>query len=109
MQARTFYSASKGLFICASHGEMQSVGGESKRLGEKHIQFREVGDFGMFTTSDPELIAYLDKRQAEVSDVFGPEEYQKRIVPAEMRADDLERRLIDANRLIAQLRDKKKD
>lgn len=108
MESKTYYSKSKGLFICASHGEMKDVGGESKRVGEKHIQFREIGDFGMFTTSDPELIAYLDKRAEEVQDVFGPEMYQKLIVPPEMRADALERQLQDANRLIEELKRNKK-
>src|SRR5262245_50748429 len=103
-ETRTFYSKSKGLFICANHGEMKDVGGESKRLGEKHIQFREVGDFGMFSTNDPELIEFLERRAAHEGDVFGPEKYQKLIVPPEMQIDALERRLVDANRLIEELR-----
>lgn len=108
MESRTFYSKSRGLLICADPGKMIQMDGETKRVGEKRIEFRPVGDFGIFQTTDPELIAYLDKRIVDVGDVFGPAEYQKRIVPPEMRADALERELQDANRLIAQLKAQKK-
>ena len=109
IEPKTYYSRSKGLMICASHGRLESMDGESKRVGEKHIQFGPAGvesDFGIFRTADTELIEYLDERVETVKDVFGAEEYNRLIIPADVRAGMLERQLQDANRLIALLKDR---
>ena len=58
---------------------------------------------GEFATSDPETIRLLDERIERIGDVFGPEEYQKRLIPPDQRADQLERQLKIANQLIEQL------
>lgn len=107
VEPQTYYSRSRGLMICAVHGEMTQSDGETKRQGEKHVQFAPAGvesDFGVFRTSDPELIEFLDNRIVETHDIFGPEEYNKLIVPADVRNAMLERQLTDANRLIGILK-----
>ncbi len=102
-ETKHYYSRSKGLHICMDPGRMESVDGSMTRVGEVHVQFAEIGDFGYYQTDDTSIQAALDKREREVGDVFGPKLYQKLSVPAELRADNLERELADKNRLIAQL------
>jgi hypothetical protein len=102
---RSYYSASQGLYICISVGSLKEVAGQTVRLGEKAVQFGPTGrdKFGVCRVTDPDVIAFLDRRVAEVGDIFGEEEYQRRAVPAEDRARVAQRRLEEANSLIRKL------
>lgn len=94
--------------------------GSKIKTGEKIIQFspRMTGPglsraggvrydgFGTYVTSDPELIAYLSKREVEVGDVFGPERYRELVTPVEQKMADKDRTIEDQNRLIADLKAK---
>lgn len=111
-EERTWYCKSSGLYIAAIHGSVEMVDGKRIRTGEKGIQFspvmgggrgRMTNGFGSFSTKDPALIAYLEKREAEVGDVFGPEKYRDEMTPTETKLADSRRQIEDSNRLIADL------
>jgi hypothetical protein len=60
----------------------------------------------MFCTDDPEIIAKLDKRMVEVGDVYGPEEYNRRVMSHEQRENAYQqeiRQLREQNRLLSDL------
>lgn len=102
---RHYFSKSQSLYICLRVGKKEIVDGEMRTGEGKYAQFSPIGDgFGRFATSDPEVIQLMDERIEQVGDVFGPEEYQKRSIPAEKRNEILERELKTANDLLAKLR-----
>jgi hypothetical protein len=113
MAKRTFYSNSSGLTISppGMKGEFKEIDGETKRVGETIIQFVPMGnhrlaggkEFGYFVTENEREIAYLEKRAAEVGDVFDEKEYNRVSTPPEIRAEQATRKLEDQNRLIEQL------
>jgi hypothetical protein len=99
-----YYSAAQHLCLSLRHDHRELIGGEVVMTGGKIAQFTPSGaGFGSFFTADPEMIRLLDERVEKVGDVFGPDEYQRRIIPAERRAEMLERDLVQANALIAKL------
>jgi hypothetical protein len=99
-----YFSKAQNLFLSLRVGRKELIDGEIKRVDDKYAQFTPIGDgFGRFFTKDPETIELMDARIAEVGDIFGPDEYQKRSVPAEKRNEMLERELSQANELIKQL------
>jgi len=104
-EPKTYYSEITGLSISAVKGELTQIAGERVRVGEKIIQFAPMGssNFGSFTTTDPELIAFLEHRVRTVGDVFGPEEYYRRIVPTEQQIKDLKSRLIETENRLAEV------
>lgn len=112
-EERTWYCKQAGLCIAAIHGTTE-ITAEGKRIrnGEKHIHFSPVfgggkghmtNGWGTFSTKDPALIAFLEKREAEVGDVVGPEKYKEAMTPAEVREANAKRQIEDQNRLIADL------
>lgn len=104
VEGKHYYSKSQALYICLRVGKKELVDGEMKTGEGKYAQFTPIGDgFGRFYSTDPEVIELMDQRVAEVGDVFGPVEYQRRSIPAEKRSEMLERELSQANELIAKL------
>lgn len=113
-KVRVYYSESAELAIGAIKGKVVEVDGKHTRIGEKIIKFSAnmggrkgymYDGFGIFQTDDPELIEYMDKRCAEVGDVFGPEEYRNRLKPNAERMADANRMIEDRNALIAKLQE----
>jgi hypothetical protein len=110
MANKTYYSESAGLNVPVGKLRRIMQDGQATLIEPQRIQFARIGadKFGSFTTDDPEIIAALDERAERVGDIFGPEEYQKRIVPAEMRAERLaeenQRLVEERNRLLAMLK-----
>lgn len=103
-EGKHYFSRAQGLFLSLRVGKKELVDGEVRETGARYAQFSPIGDgFGRFFTSDPETIELMDERVAEVGDVFGPDEYQKRSIPAEKRNELLERELVQKNELIAKL------
>jgi len=102
---RTFYSASGNLLIHMDPGKIVMQEGQVSRIGERFIQFRTFGadPHGQYTTSDPGEIDFLERRMLEQGDVFGPEEYARRTIPAEVRATQARQQLEEANREIGNL------
>lgn len=109
---RTFYSTAGALTIHMSAGKQVMHEGQLQRMGERIIEFHSSGaeTYGRFVTSDPDEIAFLDRRMLEVGDVFGPEEYGRRTIPAEVRASAAEqlvetqqREIGNLNRILADL------
>ena len=88
------------------------VDGMLRKHGEKLIEFSpringggtHTDKWGQFTTSDPVLIAFLDKRVEEVGDVFTVEQYREMSTPAEAKISQRERTIEEQNRLIADLK-----
>lgn len=111
MEEKQYFSKVRGLKICRSIGEWKVIEGENRRVGESYIRFGEMSGcpYGTYRTSDPEEIAYLDKRAEEVQDILKFEDWEKLQVPETQRADDAERQLSEANSLIAQLQQQLKD
>jgi hypothetical protein len=101
---RTFYSEARGLIATIETPKRVIEDGMSKVLGGRTVQFTPMGRdrFGMLTTSDPEVIAALEK----MPDVFDEQEFNRRSVPAEKRAEFAERKIEQQNRLIADLQAK---
>lgn len=104
MESRTFYSQSAGLAISppGMKGKIMEVDGASTRVGEKIIQFSAMGQtkFGSYETADEQIIQYLEKRAAEVGDVFGPERFNELTIPADIRIADLQRTIQSQNALL---------
>lgn len=109
MPAKTYYSK-VGLSMPVTKLQYLTVDGQTTKIEPRYIEFARIGQdkFFMFTTAEPEVQAVLDKRmEMPDSDVFGPEEYNRLAVPAEMRAkqatEENQRLLQENNRLLAML------
>lgn len=103
-ETKHYFTKAQNLHINFQAARKELVDGELRSTGSVSAQFTPDGaGFGRFYTDDPALIKFLDARVAEVGDIFGPDEYQKLLVPAEKRAEDLERKLTQANDLIKKL------
>lgn len=108
---RTFYvQGAAGLAVSINKPQRILENGNSKVIGGEMIEFQPMGfnsDFGMLITSNPEVIAVLEQRK----DVFGPEEFNRRMMTPEARAKQLEtansRLVSENNRLLAQLAEAK--
>jgi len=92
---KTYYSRIRGLQISAVKPDIIEVAGKRVYSGEKIIQFQPLGNshFGSFTTSDPQLIALLDKQVQEVGDIMTPAQYSQAIVPPQQQIEELQNRL----------------
>lgn len=103
VEAKTFYSRSQGLILHPRKGERVMVDGQLQRVNEKIIEFQpcDVG-FGSYTTDDPEIIAFLEKRVAEVKDVLSVEQYNDAIIPDEMKVAGLRQQNTEQSRMIAE-------
>jgi hypothetical protein len=111
---KTFYSLAPGLVCYAGKVEMRNIEGSMRawtppRIGfspfSKELNGKKVG---FYSTSDPEEIAYLEKRIAESKDVISEEEFARLAVPSDVRANTAEqklRELEEENRLLRMLRD----
>lgn len=105
MEQKIYYSRAKHLTIAISHGELKEIAGQTVRTNERYAVFSDNGDkFGIFRTSDKDVIEALDRRVEEVGDIYTPEQYAKISIPVETRNVMLERQLEEANRLIAELK-----
>jgi hypothetical protein len=111
-----FYSRIKNFRISTGKGQRVIENGESKLLEDPEIQFSPMGSdsWGMFVTSDPGLIAFLDKRIKDAgvqTDIFTAEQYREQIVPADSKlklALSENQKLKDQNnRLLAMLEQQK--
>ena len=103
---RTFYSKSAA-FTCWATPSKRVFGdnGVTQVIDGKSVSFTPQADgFGRFVTDDPEVIAYLEKRSAEVGDVFDGAEYQRRTTPLDVQVAQQQRELTEQNRLIEDLR-----
>ena len=94
-EQRTYYSPRGGLTITANPGSrIPSADGRVYLVGFKEIAFLPQADgWGRFTTSDPELIAFLDARMEKQDDVFDAAAYTERTTPPQIRAQQAEREL----------------
>jgi hypothetical protein len=103
-EAKTFYSSSGNLICYLEKPRRVIENGQSVVLDGPRIEFSPQGDnFGRYVTSDPQEIAYLEKRSREVKDVFGGDTYIKLTTPAEVRNAQLERQISTQNALILDL------
>ncbi len=108
-EQKTYYSESAGLAITINPGDVKNMEGVLKRVGDKYVRFAPLGrkfkrtnpstgrqetfDIGMLTTSDPEVIESLDRRMAEVGDIFDAAEFERRVTPVEIQMANLQREL----------------
>lgn len=108
MPTKSYYSK-HGLSMPVTKLQYLTVDGQTTKIEPRYIEFARIGQdkFFMFTTNEPEVQAVLDKRIVEVGDIFGPEEYNRQAVPAEMRAkqatEENSRLIAENNRLMAML------
>lgn len=110
MEKKVFFSSCASLIVSVTKGNMQrGAEGEFRRVNEKLVQFQDNGDggYGRYMTDDKDEIAYLEKRAAEVGDVFGHEEFTKRTTPPEIRLKQMERELEESNKIIADMQKKR--
>jgi len=113
---RTFYSLSPGLICWAGKdgGVHQTMlNGSLQIVTDAPIRFTEIGKgpdghrFGVYTTSNPEHIEYLDDRVKNIGDVILPDEYNRRITPDTLRISMMEskiRELEEKNSLLEALK-----
>jgi len=123
MPEKIYYSKHKYLVFPAGPSQRIIQNGMAVTLDAPEIAFSPVGSvdnpdgWGQFNTSDPVKIEACERRIKEQGDIFGPEEFNKRLKPAGERMVDAEaglasmtaenQRLIEANnRLAAMLQDK---
>jgi len=88
-QPKEYYSSRRALAIQVNPGKatFDQSGAYVGRIGHREVQFNPLGDHGHLVTSDPEVQAYLDSEIANGNtEIFGPAEYNRRITPAEVRA-----------------------
>lgn len=106
MAAKTYYSENAGLMCPVKPFRCDPV--TDKPVEPQFVHFTRMGQdrFGSLTTSDPEIQAALDKRIVEVGDIFGPDEFARRSIPAEKRVEMMARELEQTNRLLADLQAK---
>jgi len=108
---RTFYSLVPGLGCYA--GKTQRLP-DGQMIDPPFVRFTPMGSapvngqkFGYFTTDDPEIIEYLEKRIAQSTDVISDEEFNRRMTPPEVREKTLEEQnralVAEKNRLLEQL------
>ena len=109
MPAKTYYSK-VGLSMPVTKLQYLTVDGQTTKIEPVYVDFARIGQdkFFMLTTDNPEYQAVIEKRMAiDGSDIFGPEEYNRLAVPAEMRAkqatEENQRLLTENNRLLAML------
>lgn len=95
---KEYYSTRRALKIQVNSGKptYDQGGAYVGRIGYKEAAFNPLGDFGHLVTNDPEVQAYLDNQIANGNtEIFGPEEFNRRITPPEVRAqqamDEVER------------------
>lgn len=105
----TFYSKSPGLRCWAGKSELKNIENTLKMVDPPSVCFTPLPGkpFGYYTTSDPIIIEYLNKRIKENQDVISEEQFAKEMVPADIRAKQLEekvRELEAQNRLLAQVK-----
>lgn len=109
MASKTYYSRF-GLSMPVTEARWITVDGQAKQIEARYIQFARIGSdkYFMFTTNEPDVQAVLDARLAlDGSDIFDAEEYQKLVVPAEMRVNTLKEEVLrvsaERNRLLVLL------
>lgn len=112
-QTKTYYSRIKGLVFYSGPSTRLIQNGMAVTIDSPEIAFSPMGSsdykdgWGQFTTDDPALIAACEKRRVEQGDIFGPEEFNKKMKPVAEQLEDSEvkmKRLIeDNNRLTALL------
>lgn len=105
---KVFYSAVANLILHPNTGQQVLQHGQLARVGEKIIEFMSQGDgYGRYIATDPEEIAFLERRTEVERDVFSPVEYNRRTTPADvqlaMLKQEHERLVVDHNRLVQQL------
>lgn len=113
---RTFYSRVPNLTVAVNTGPPRHNAAGQLLHEPKFAEFSNAGAhngkrYGTFYTSDPDLIAYMEKKIAEGHpDYLSEEQFLKESIPAEQRADVAEtkldealRRIDEQNRLIADL------
>lgn len=100
-----YYSIGQNMYVNVNPGKRVLEEGNVARIGEKGAQFLPNGSgYGVLITSDPEVIAWMDKHIADGNtDIFGQQEYNKRLLTPTQRVETLERKLQEQNELIAKL------
>lgn len=101
---RMYFSESQNLGIGWGATIEYLDDGKKRAKGARNIEFRSFdGKYGVYETSDPAEIEYLDKRCKESGDVFDHNEYSRRITPPDIREAELQRKIQEQNALIAKL------
>jgi hypothetical protein len=104
-----YYSKSTNLCIQVNPGKEVRDGDTMRRVGQKHIQFAPYGGaryakWGVARTSDPEVIAFLNKRMAQPnSDIFDYNKFMLLSANPNVTIQDQQRTIGQQNKLIAQL------
>lgn len=97
---REFYSTAQYYNLRYSLGTpVISNGLRLGRENEEILEFKPFGKFGRYATNDPDKIAFLEKQ----GDLFGPEEFARRVTPIEQQMEQQKRTIEQQNRLIEQL------
>ena len=103
-QKKEYYSPA-GHFLCRiTRGEVVHTKEGVTRINEKFAEFqpRAAGDWGHFETDDPEIIAELDRRCNDGSQmVFTTEQFIEKTTPDAVKVRELKRQLAEANNKLA--------
>lgn len=101
---QVFYSRTAGLAFQPPElkGKIIDTPSGKARVDEKIVQFTPMGNtaWGMCSTSDPEIIAVLDKRRIETGDVMNQAEYLEASMSPDQKIAALKREVTSANRLL---------
>ena len=115
MATKTFYSKIKGLVFYSGPSTRIIQNGQAVSIDAPEIAFSPMGSsdykdgWGQFTTSDPALIEACERRRTEQGDIFGPEEFNKKMKPVAEQLEDSEthlKRLIEDNNRLTTLLEK---
>lgn len=118
-EAQTFYSVTPGLALYAGKTSTVLVDGRLTYVDPPLVRFTPLGSasvegkkYGYYTTSDPDIIAFLNARAAQGLDVITAEEFNRRMMPAEMgrkmAEEEATRLRAENNRLLAMLEELRK-
>lgn len=104
---REYFSTTKSLTIHPSPGEQVMQNGKLVTFGDIIETFTPAGDYGRLRTKNPVTIQWIENQiAAGRDDIFGSEEYNRRIVPAEVRlaqSQKEERKLQEKNEALEAL------
>jgi len=97
MEQKTYYSEVGLTMWPGEDGGVTTVmnNGTVQQITRPAIKFSRMGasQFFSFNTENPKEIEWLDARMEKVRDVFGPEEFNRRITPDSQKISALESKL----------------
>lgn len=129
MDKKVYYCARGNFVATVNIGRYEDVDGRKTLIGHKLVEFHPMGSgmpdpdrpkeilppYGSLTTSDDEIINWIEKRRAEFAergddpDILTRDEFQKQVVPKTIQISELERRNIELKTQLAKvLADQKK-